>query len=212
MHACGHDVHVGCPARRGLACWRRGARTCPGRYVFLFQPAEEALCGAKAMLERGALDRHGGRAPRRLPRHLRSCPRASWRCARGIAMSEANSLRITLTGPGGHGAMPSAQGDVIRATAELVSRLRRGGRRAALRGAPTASAARARCTPGTAVNVVPDLGPGHGHAAHLHRGPARGGARSACRTCATEVGDDQGVHVELEVPEHTPRRGERRRR
>ena len=39
----------------------------------------------------------------------------------GIAMSEAHSLRITLTGPGGHGAMPTGQGDVIRATAELVA-------------------------------------------------------------------------------------------
>ena len=40
------------------------------------------------------------------------------RPASGIAMSEAHSLRITLTGPGGHGAMPSDTGDVIRATAD----------------------------------------------------------------------------------------------
>ena len=41
----------------------------------------------------------------------------------GTTMSEAHSLRITLSGPGGHGAMPSATGNVIAAVADLVGRL-----------------------------------------------------------------------------------------
>ncbi|WP_194900131.1 M20 metallopeptidase family protein [Catenulispora pinisilvae] len=55
-HICGHDVHtaVGVGLARVLAALRD--RIC-GRVVFLFQPAEEDLTGAAAMLADGVFDR-----------------------------------------------------------------------------------------------------------------------------------------------------------
>jgi len=77
------------------------SRGTTGRYVFLFQPAEEALAGPGGWWRR-RLDLMPGAAL--VGFHVTSQdPTGVWRCATASPCPRAHSLRITLSGPGGPG-------------------------------------------------------------------------------------------------------------
>jgi amidohydrolase len=121
MHACGHDVHTA--ALLGIAdvlSQRRDELV--GEYVVVFQPAEEGLGGAKAMIEGGVL--RDNPVDYVIGAHVTSLAPVGFVATRpGILMSEARALSVRIVGKGGHGAMSTVEGNVVLAVSHLAPRL-----------------------------------------------------------------------------------------
>ena len=122
MHACGHDVHVTCPAGgRRAAGGRQDHWT--RRPVVLFQPAEEVGDGARGMVDDGlaAVVGRCGRGAR--PARAAHAGRGRRRPDTGAVLSAADSMRVTVHGRGAHGSMPQAAVDPVVLASMIVVRL-----------------------------------------------------------------------------------------
>ncbi len=117
MHACGHDGHTAIllSAARQLAERRRF----DGTLHVIFQPAEEAGGGARAMIEDGLFDRFPVDAVYGL-HNWPGVPTGQFGFLDGAAMASVDLAVITVHGRGGHGAKPQAAVDPVVAAASLV--------------------------------------------------------------------------------------------
>jgi metal-dependent amidase/aminoacylase/carboxypeptidase family protein len=96
-HLCGHDIHttVGVGVAQVLARLRRRL---PGRVVFIFQPAEETLAGAAAMLADGVFAK--ARPTEIHALHCGPFPVGQFAVTAGFGLPGQDRGLITLTGPG----------------------------------------------------------------------------------------------------------------
>ena len=121
MHACGHDVHTA--SLLGVAeviAQRRDELA--GEFVLVFQPAEEVIGGARAMIDAGLLVDNPADVV--IGAHVTSlAPVGVVGTRAGTLMSAGLTLSVHLSGRGGHGAMATTEGNVLLAVSDLAPRL-----------------------------------------------------------------------------------------
>lgn len=117
-HSCGHDIH--------MATWVGTAKTLlglkeqwRGTLMFIAQPAEEIVAGARAMLADGLFTRFP-KPDVALALHDGPFAHGTIFYRSGVGTSAADSLEVTFHGRGGHGSAPHTTIDPVAIAARFV--------------------------------------------------------------------------------------------
>jgi len=121
MHACGHDGHMATILTVARLLHQHRDELC-GAVKFVFQPAEEGLGGAMAMMKAGVLENP-------TPDYLLGMhfwaeqPSNQIVVSPGPLMAGSETFSVTITGRGGHGALPNLSIDPVVAAVHVISSL-----------------------------------------------------------------------------------------
>src|ERR1700734_528634 len=118
-HACGHDLHMA--SILGTAeIMARSRDTWHGTLMLIGQPAEETITGAKAMLSDGLFTRFP-KPDVAVAMHVgNDLAAGTVGITPGVYNTNADSLRITIYGKGGHGSAPNTAIDPIVIAARTI--------------------------------------------------------------------------------------------
>lgn len=119
MHACGHDLHMAALVGTAEVMARTRDRW-HGTLMLIGQPAEETIAGAEGMIQAGLFTRFP-KPDVAVALHVgNGLPAGMVSITPGVYNTNADSLRITIYGKGGHGAMPQTTVDPIVIAARTV--------------------------------------------------------------------------------------------
>lgn len=119
MHACGHDSHIAISLEVARNLNNHLNELC-GKVVFVFQPAEEIVSGAKLMIEEGLLEKYP--ADTSICLHIwNGLDTGKVILNNTIVFGTTTSFEIEVLGVGGHGSMPNKTKDPIVAASTIVN-------------------------------------------------------------------------------------------
>jgi amidohydrolase len=119
MHACGHDLHMAALVA-AADIMAHSKPSWHGTLMLIGQPAEETISGAKRMIDDGLFTRFP-KPVVGVAFHVGNyLPAGQVGITPGIYNTNADSLRITIYGKGGHGASPQSTIDPIVIAARTV--------------------------------------------------------------------------------------------
>jgi hippurate hydrolase len=119
MHACGHDLHMAALVATA-AIMAHSKESWHGTLMLIGQPAEETISGAKRMIADGLFTRFP-KPSIGVALHVGNyLPAGQIGITPGIYNTNADSLRITIYGKGGHGSAPQTAIDPIVIAARTI--------------------------------------------------------------------------------------------